>query len=259
MQASRSVFSIARSLMRLAAVAGALILLWQAIVTLAGQPAFILPAPARVLQTLFARADFLMFHAAVTAGEIVLGLGLGTVLGVACGVVASAVAWLRPFLSPILVASQAIPVFAIAPLLVLWFGYGIGSKIAMATLIIFFPIAAATQDGLSRTPVAWLQTARSLGLGPLQLLWRVRLPAALPAIGSGLKIAAAVAPIGAIIGEWVGASAGLGFVMIQANARMQTDLMFAALLVLATLAVTLHRLVAAGVDRALYWQPDTTT
>jgi len=259
MQASRSVFSISRSLVRAAAIACGLFLLWQAIVTLADQPAFILPAPARVLQTLLARADFLLLHAATTAVEIVIGLALGAMLGVACGVVASAVAWLRPLLSPILVASQAIPVFAIAPLLVLWFGYGIGSKIAMATLIIFFPIAAATQDGLSRTPVAWLQTARSLGLGPVQLLWRVRMPAALPAIGSGLKIAAAVAPIGAIIGEWVGASSGLGFVMIQANARMQTDLMFAALLVLAVLAITLHRLVSAGIDRALYWQPDTTT
>ncbi len=242
----------------LASIGGAL-LAWQAIVSLAGQPHFILPAPARVLTALVARAEFLLLHAAITASEIVLGLLAGAVLGIACGAAANAIAWLRPFLSPILVASQAIPVFAIAPLLVLWFGYGIGSKIAMATLIIFFPIAAATQDGLARTPVAWLQTARSLGLGRFQLLWRVRFPAALPAIGSGLKIAAAVAPIGAIIGEWVGASAGLGFVMLQANARMQTDLMFAALLILAALAVALHRLVAACVDRALYWQPDTTT
>lgn len=259
MQVSNSVSAFLRRLARAAAIAGGLLLLWQTIVTFAGQPAFILPAPARVLQTLLARADFLIHHTAITASEIILGLVLGAALGVSCGVIASSVTWLRHFLSPILVASQAIPVFAIAPLLVLWFGYGIGSKIAMATLIIFFPIAAATQDGLSRTPVAWLQTARSLGLGPVQLLWRVRMPAALPAIGSGLKIAAAVAPIGAIIGEWVGASSGLGFVMIQANARMQTELMFAALLVLAVLAIALHRLVSAGIDRALYWQPDTTT
>ena len=103
---------------------------------------------------------------------------------------------------------QTIPVFALAPLLVLWFGYGLASKVAMAILIIYFPVAAALFDGLRRTEPGWLDLARTMGATRLRTLLRVRLPAALPAFGSGLRVATAVAPIGAVVGEWVGSSAG---------------------------------------------------
>jgi len=156
----------------------------------------------------------------------------------------------------VLVVSQAIPVFAIAPLLVLWLGYGLGSKIAMATLIIYFPVTAAFFDGLRRTEPGWLDLAQVMGGTRWSVLWRVRVPAALPALASGLRVAAAVAPIGAIVGEWVGASAGLGYLMLHANARMQVDVMFAALFVLALLAVTLYALIDGVLRRLLPWQPD---
>ena len=115
---------------------------------------------------------------------------------------------LQPWLLPLLLLGQTIPVFALAPLLVLWFGYGLASKVAMAILIIYFPITAALFDGLRRTEPGWLDLARTMGATQLRTLLRVRLPAALPAFGSGLRVATAVAPIGAVVGEWVGSSAG---------------------------------------------------
>jgi putative hydroxymethylpyrimidine transport system permease protein len=156
------------------------------------------------------------------------------------------------------VISQAVPVFALAPLLVLWLGYGMASKVAMATLIIYFPVTTAFHDGLRRTDRGWLDLARTMNAGRWAVLRHVRIPAALPALASGLRVAAAVAPIGAIIGEWVGSSAGLGYLMLHANARMQIDVMFAALATLAFLAVALYFSVDELLRRALPWQPDTS-
>ena len=155
----------------------------------------------------------------------------------------------RQFLRPVLVLTQALPVFALAPILTLWLGYGIGSKILMAVLIIYFPVASAFYDGLMGTPRGWLDLAKSMQATPRQVLWRVRMPAALPSLASGLRLAAVYAPIGAIIGEWVGASQGLGYLMLLANGRAKIDLMFAALAVLAVLTLILHRVVGAGCDR----------
>ncbi len=153
--------------------------------------------------------------------------------------------------------SQAIPVFALAPILTLWLGYGIASKVAMATLIIYFPVTSAFFDGLRRTEPGWLDLARTMDGGRARILWHVRIPAALPALGSGLRVATAVAPIGAVVGEWVGASAGLGYYMLHMNGRMQTDAMFAALLTLALMAVAIYFAIDAGLRRALPWQPET--
>ena len=143
------------------------------------------------------------------------------------------------------------------PLLVLWLGYGMASKVAMAMLVNFFPVAAAFFDGLRRTESGWIDLARTMGGSRWRVLWHLRLPAALPALGSGLRVAAAVAPIGAVIGEWVGSSAGLGYLMLQANARLQIDMMFASLGVLAAAAVALYFAVDAAVRLALPWQPET--
>ncbi|MDE8346701.1 MAG: ABC transporter permease, partial [Acidocella sp.] len=160
---------------------------------------------------------------------------------------------LQRWLMPVLVFSQAVPVFALAPLLVLWFGFGMSSKIIMTMLVIFFPITSSLADGLRRTDPGWLDLACTMDASPFMVLRHVRLPAALPAFASGLRVATAIAPIGAILGEWVGASAGLGYVMINANARIQTSLMFAALFILACLAISLFALVDRVLRRALYW------
>jgi putative hydroxymethylpyrimidine transport system permease protein len=226
---------------------------WFAGVRLSGVPHFLLPGPDRVAAVIVARWPELLANAAVTGVEILLGLLLGAVLG---GLSALSIALLPPlrrWLLPVLVVSQAIPVFALAPLLVLWFGYGLGPKIAMATLIIYFPVTAAFYDGLRRTEPGWLDLGQVMGGSRLAVLLHVRLPAALPALTSGLRVAAATAPIGAVVGEWVGSGAGLGRMMLDANGRMQTDVMFAALFVLALLALAVYAAVDRGCRAAVPW------
>ena len=234
----------------------ALLLAWQAMVWLTGVEPYILPGPVRVAEALVTQFDVLAGHAAVTVTEMLLGLAAGVALG---GASALTMAYFRParqWMLPVLVISQAVPVFALAPVLVLWFGYGMAPKVAMATLIIYFPVTAAFHDGLRRTETGWLDLARSMDASAWSMLRHIRLPAALPAFASGLRIAAAVAPIGAVVGEWVGASAGLGYYMLHANARVQTDAMFAALAVLAMAALALYFTLDWGLRRAMPWQPD---
>ncbi|MDA0367335.1 MAG: ABC transporter permease [Proteobacteria bacterium] len=241
-------------------VAG-LIVLWQVIVLVSGAPPYLLPGPIETFTALVTRSGLIAGHALVTLSEILGGLVLGTLLGAGSAVVIAMFRPARRWLLPILVTSQAIPVFAIAPLLVLWLGYGMASKIGMATLIIYFPVASSFLDGLRRTETRWIDLAHTMTGGPrarpFAVLRHVRLPAALPAFASGLRVAAAVAPIGAVVGEWVGSGAGLGYLMLRANARVQTDLMFAALLALAALAVALYFLVDFALRKAIPWQPDT--
>lgn len=231
---------------------------WWALTWSAALPAFMLPAPPDVAQALWQQRDLLFSNALTTLTEILLGLLFGTLFGglAAIAIVASPV--LQRWLMPVLVVSQAIPVFALAPLLVLWLGFGIASKVMMAVLVIFFPVTANFADGLRRTDPGWLDLARTMNASPWAMLRHVRLPAALPAFASGLRVATAVAPIGAIIGEWVGASSGLGFVMINANARIETNVMFAALFILAVMAIVLYVLVDHALRRLLRWSPDST-
>lgn len=245
------------SVWRGAVTLAGLLLAWALLVRLADLPHYILPGPERVAVRLWTDHALLARHAGYTLLEILLGLGLGTVCGALAALALTASAAARRWLLPLLLASQAVPVFAIAPLLVLWLGYGLASKVAMATLIIFFPVTASFHDGLRRTDPGLLELARTMGAGPWTVLRHIRIPAALPAFGSGLRMAAAVAPIGAVVGEWVGASAGLGYLMLHATARVQTDLAFAALTILALLAVGLWLLVDLILRRALPWLPDS--
>jgi putative hydroxymethylpyrimidine transport system permease protein len=235
-----------------------LLAVWWLGVKLSGVPSYLLPDPQSVGVALWTQRNLLMWSTLTTLTETVLGLAIGTMLGSLCalGIVFSPL--MQRWLMPLLLLSQAIPVFALAPLLVLWFGFGMASKVVMAVLVIFFPVMAAFSDGLRRTELGWLDLARTMNASPWAILRRVRLPAALPAFGSGLRVATAIAPIGAVVGEWVGASAGLGYVMLNANARIQTDVMFAALVVLAVMAILLWVLVDRVLKRVLFWAPDTT-
>ncbi len=237
--------------------------LWQGYVWLSGIEPFLLPGPLAVFETLVARHELILRHLGTTAQEIVLGLLIGTALGVTAAILIHAIPAARRIGLPLLVISQAVPVFALAPLLVLWLGYGLWSKVAMAVLIIFFPVTTAFLDGLRRTEPGMLDLAGTMAatLSPFRrtvaLMRHVRIPAALPALASGLRVATGVAPIGAVVGEWVGSSAGLGYLMLHANGRMQIDLLFAALFVLALFSVLLWLSVDALLRRALPWQPDS--
>ncbi|ETX30143.1 ABC transporter permease [Roseivivax isoporae] len=234
--------------LRLLVPAALMLLIWQGVVTAFAMPNFILPAPARVASTLWESRALIAENALVTITEVLAGLVLGAALGWISAVGLAASAWARRTLRPILVFSQAVPVFALAPILTLWFGYGLGSKIAMALLIIYFPVTSSFFDALMRTPEGWDRLARVMGGGKWRTLWHLRIPAALPGFLSGLRLAAVYAPIGAIIGEWVGASKGLGYLMLLANGRAKIDLMFAALAVLAVFTLALHRAVDLGAD-----------
>jgi putative hydroxymethylpyrimidine transport system permease protein len=231
-----------------------LIAAWEAFVWLTGLPPYILPPPSRVAVVLVQRFDLLVEQAVWTASEMLLGLALGLVLGATLAVIFAASAAWRRWALPLVIVSQAIPVIAIAPLLVLWLGYGMASKVAMAALVIFFPVVSSLYDGLRRTDPGWLELARTMNAPPRAVLLQIRLPAALPAFASGVRIAAAVAPIGAVIGEWVGASAGLGFLMTQSLARGQTPLAFAALTILCLLGLALYTAADRLARRLVPWQ-----
>ncbi|MDQ0321072.1 putative hydroxymethylpyrimidine transport system permease protein [Pararhizobium capsulatum DSM 1112] len=221
----------------------ALVAVWQLGVMALAPPHYILPSPVETTQAFLHQPGFLMRHGFVTLSEILVGLALGSLFGVATAFAIAAFPRAGRLVWPMVVVLQALPVFVLAPLLVLWFGFGMASKVAMTTIIIFFPVASAFGDGLRRTNSDILDAVSLTQASHWQALVRVRAPLALPSLISGLRVAAPLAPLGAVVGEWVGASAGLGFVMVQANARMQTDTVFAAMAILAVFAVVLRLMV----------------
>ena len=232
------------------------LVLWQAIVWITAAPHFILPSPARVAIAAYNSHALIAEHAFVTGTEVVLGLLIGALMGVATAIHLALSPLARRLVLPILIFTQAVPVFALAPILTLWLGYGIASKIVMAVLIIYFPVTSSFHDGLMRADSGLLDLAQTMGATPARIMRHIRIPAALPALGSGLRLAAVYAPIGAVIGEWVGASKGLGYLMLLANGRAKTDLMFASLIVLALIAVVLHQIVGILAKRLdAYSQP----
>ena len=230
---------------------------WWIGVQLFSPPTFILPAPESVAIALWENADNLAYHSFITFSEIIVGLIIGTILGVTTALLMNTTNFMEQTIRPMIIASQALPVFAIAPLLILWFGLGLGSKIAMATLIIYFPVASALCDGLARTNGGLIDLAKLHNANRWQILMYFRLPNALPSLASGLRVAVNVAPIGAIVGEWVGAAAGLGFIINQANARLQVSLVFASLVILIIMVVALRWITDYMLDKVLHWTPKT--
>lgn len=231
-----------------------LLLLWQGIVTFWSIPPYLLPSPWQVFLTLYNQFNLIATEALPTTLETLLGFLFGILFGCLAGMAITFFRPLRLWFWPLLIISQAIPTFAIAPLLVIWLGYGLASKIATTVLMIFFPITSALYDGLQRTNPGWLDLAKTMNATKWRLFYHIRLPAALPSLASGIRIAAVAAPIGAIIGEWVGSSRGLGYLMLNSNARMQIDMMFAALIVIITLAMLMYFCVDKILRTLIRWQ-----
>jgi putative hydroxymethylpyrimidine transport system permease protein len=226
--------------------------LWQVVVWLVAPPPFILPSPARVAQAAWANRALLAEHGGVTLAEVLLGLALGILVGAMIAILLAQSQRASRVVMPLVVLTQSVPVFALAPILTLWFGYGMVSKVVMAALIIFFPVLSAFYDGLTRLPQGLTDLARIMNATPFQTMRRLRMPHALPSFAVGVKMAFVYAPIGAVIGEWVGSSRGLGYLMLLANGRAKTDLMFACLIVLAVMTVTLYRAADAAIDRLIW-------
>ncbi|MCR4281667.1 MAG: ABC transporter permease [Bauldia sp.] len=245
--------------LRALGVAIALVVIWQAAILVFEPPPFMLPSPQRVLEALIGRPDLWRVHAVSTLSASLIGLAAGSIVGAGLALAMSFVPVSRRLLLPLMVVSQAIPVFAIAPLLVLWFGFGLASKVVMTTIAIFFPVASAYADGLQRTDPGLLDLARLYRASRWRTVTILRMPGALPSLITGLRLAAVYAPVGALIGEWVGSSSGLGYAMLFANSRAQTDVMFAALILVIAMSVILRALVDLLTANLAPWAPEIET
>jgi len=234
------------------------LIIWEGLVRLLDLPAFILPAPSQVAERwLRALADgSLLYHSAATLLEVLSGLLSGVVLASLLGYALAKSRLLEKVLQPFLVASQAIPTVAIAPLLVIWFGAGISSKVLICALTVFFPVLVNTVVGLRAVPENLRDLMRSLRATRWQMLGMLELPAALPVLLGGLRIGATLSVIGAVVGELVGADRGLGFLINVGRGQYDTALVFVGVLTLVCLAVTLYSLVLWLEKRLLRWKMD---
>lgn len=228
---------------------------WHLFTRYSGIPNFILPSPLSVW-TRFLRAlndGTLLYHTGITLLEIVLGLAAGVSFATVVGYLLAKSRSLEKVLSPYLVASQAIPVIAIAPLLVIWLGEGILSKVVICALIVFFPVLVNTIVGVRAVPTALYDLMNSLHATRAQLLWKVEVPASLPVFLGGLRIGATLSVIGAIVGELVDAEAGLGFLLQLGDFQYDTPMVFVAVFTLIALALMLYGIVRLLEVRFLKW------
>jgi putative hydroxymethylpyrimidine transport system permease protein len=226
---------------------------WQALAKLGHVENYLLPAPSEVASALWRDRDLLAPDAWVTAREVLLGFALALAIGVAIALVLHLSPVLRRAVYPLVVASQAIPVVVIAPILVIWFGFGLTPKLIVIALICFFPVVVNTLDGLQSVDRDQVKMMRTLGASRLDLLRRLELPSSLPFLFSGAKVAVAVAVIGAVFGELVGSDAGLGHAIQVGTAQLETARVFAAVLILSVMAIALFGLVALIERRAVPW------
>ncbi|UJA19521.1 ABC transporter permease [Thermoleophilia bacterium SCSIO 60948] len=217
---------------------------WDVLSDALGIEPFLIPAPSEVAEALWVDRSLLAEDSLVTAVEIVLGLAIALLVGLGAALALHASTVLRRAFLPLLIASQTIPIIAIAPILVVWFDYGIGPKLAIVALICFFPITVNGLDGLRSVDPGLRRTMLTLRASPAQILRRVELPSALPFVFSGLRIAAVVAVIGAVFAEWAGSSSGLGHLILTAQGQLQTARVFAAIVCLSALALALYGAIA---------------
>jgi putative hydroxymethylpyrimidine transport system permease protein len=226
---------------------------WQLVASLDGVDKLILASPGETARALGRDSGLLFDNAWVTLQEVLLGLAVSVVLGAGAAIGMHLVRPLRDAAYPLLVASQAIPIVVIAPLLVLAFDYGIGPKIAIVALMCFFPITVNLLDGLRGTDRDLLKLMRSLGASRGQTLRKVELPACLPYLFSGLRIAATVSVIGAVFGEWAGADDGLGRLVLLGSQQLETARTYAGVVILTGMAVGLFALVTLAEHVAVPW------
>ncbi len=228
---------------------------WDVLADLFDIKPYLIPAPSEIAQALWEDRSLLAENGWVTLREVLLGFGLAVVAGLGFAVLLHLFESLRRATYPLLIASQTIPVIVIAPILVVWFGYGIGPKLVIIALICFFPITVNTLDGLRSVDPELLKLMRTLDAGRWQTFRRVEAPTALPFVFSGAKVAVAVAVIAAVFGEWAGSSSGLGHLMLQASGQLLTARMFAAVVVLSLFAILLFALLSLLERRVAWWGP----
>lgn len=227
---------------------------WDVLADLLGIEPFLVPAPSQIAEALWIDRSLLAEDAWVTLQEVVLGFLIAAVAGIAFATVLHLSETLRRAFYPLLVASQTVPIVVLAPILVVWFGFGIGPKLAIIALICFFPITVNTLDGLRGVDREQVNLMRTLNARRLHIFRRVEAPSALPGFFSGAKIAAAIAVIGAVFGEWAGSDSGLGHLMLTSSSQLLTARTFAAVVVLSAIAVALFVAVSALERRVVWWR-----
>jgi ABC-type nitrate/sulfonate/bicarbonate transport system permease component len=227
--------------------------IWEGYVRLWAVPKWLLPAPSVITMTVIVSRSLLLDHTLVTLLEVVIGFGLALLCGVllACGIAASQT--LERALYPFVIASQMVPIIVIAPLLLIWVGYGLTPKIIVVALTAFFPIVVNMADGLKSVDPDAVNLLRTMGASRWQIFVKVQVPTSLPFLFSGLRIAMAVSVIGAVIGEWMGSSQGLGYLMIRSKPQFLTERVFAAIVVLSVMGVALFTLVGIVEKLAIPW------
>jgi len=232
------------------------LLSWEAVVQLGKYPAFLLPSPSRVAQkfVIVIGDGTLLRHTATTLVEVLGGLALGVMVATALGYALAKSVTLERALSPYLVASQAVPIIAIAPLLVIWFGSGLTSKILISALIVFFPVLVNTIAGVRGVPADLRALMRVLQASRWQTFLKLEVPASLPVLLAGLKVGATLSVIGAVVGEFAGSTAGLGFMISVADGQFDTARMFVGVIALIVLALVLYGTVALIEKRAMRWR-----
>lgn len=235
------------------------VLVWRLVALLGDYPAFILPTPERVAIRLWqVLADgSLWIHIWRTLSELLLGLAMGLSTATVAGYILARSRLLERLLAPYIVASQAVPIIAVAPLIFIWFGPGLLSNVLLTALIVFFPILINTIVGLRSVPAELTDLMRSYRATRWQTFHKLEFPAALPVLLGGLKIGATLAVIGATVGEFVRPSAGLGYLILTAKNRFDTELVFVALLTLAAIALSMYGTVSLAERRLVWWQKET--
>jgi len=227
-----------------------MLLVWHTVAVRSGLSAFILPSPLEVIQAGWETREVLGSAITTTMLETIVGLTIATILGVLIAAAIDLSSLVRRALYPILVVSQTVQILAIAPLLIIWFGFGMLPKVLIVVLICFFPLAVNTADGLASADPDYVSLLRAMGADRKQVWWLVRFPAALPAFFTGLRIAVTYSVVGATIGEWVGGSEGLGLYMLRSKNALATDQVFVGIVLTSILSIVLFLLVYV-IERAL--------
>ena len=215
---------------------------------------WILPSPGQVLSSLLNNLPLVWHHLKPTLLEALVGLGISVLAGAAVALLMDGVRWIKQALYPFLVISQTVPIIAVAPLLIIWFGYGISAKVFAVVLMCFFPITLAMYDGLRSVDVQQIRLLSSMGASPFRVMLLLKIPSSLPGFFTGLKLAATYCVMGAVIGEWLGGNAGLGIYLIRATKSYQTAQVFVVILVIVLLSLLLYGLVALLERIVLAWK-----
>lgn len=231
-----------------------LLVIWEGVVALSWVPRFILPAPTDVIKALAQNFEDILGHTWVTAKEAILGLSVSLVVAVFLALIMDSVALIKKTIYPIIVVSQTVPIIVLAPLIAIWFGFGIEPKIFVVALVCFFPILISLLEGLSSVDQDALNLFKSMGAGPVQIFRWLKWKGSLKSFYAGLRISATYSVMGAVIGEWVGGSKGIGFYMTRAKHSYALDKVFAAITVIVILSMLLFRLVVYLEKITMPWQ-----